>query len=89
MFDVGGGELILIVLAIIILFGPKKIPELMNMFGKGYRHVRSAQDSIRSEFDKIGKESINEVNKVKEVGKDVSEEIKIKPNNTKKSDKSN
>jgi len=30
MFDIGGGELIVIILAVILLFGPKKIPEIMS-----------------------------------------------------------
>jgi TatA/E family protein of Tat protein translocase len=46
MFDVGGGELLLIVLAILLLFGPKKIPEVANMVGKGMRKVRQAQDEF-------------------------------------------
>ncbi|MFM7773903.1 MAG: twin-arginine translocase TatA/TatE family subunit [Candidatus Kapaibacterium sp.] len=46
MFDVGGGEILLIVLAILMLFGPKKIPEIAAMFGNGMRKVRRAQDDF-------------------------------------------
>ena len=46
MFDVGGGELLLIVLAVLVLFGPKKIPEVAAMIGKGMRKVRQAQDDF-------------------------------------------
>ncbi len=46
MFDVGGGELLLIVVAILVLFGPKKIPEVASMIGKGMRKVRQAQDEF-------------------------------------------
>ena len=46
MFDVGGGELLLIVLAVLVLFGPKKIPEVAAMIGKGMRKVRQAQDEF-------------------------------------------
>src|SRR5689334_238874 len=46
MFDVGGGELLMIVLAILVLFGPKKIPEVASMVGKGMRKVRQAQDDF-------------------------------------------
>lgn len=48
MFDVGGGELVLIVLAIIVLFGPKKIPEIAQMVGKGMQKVRQAQSQFQS-----------------------------------------
>jgi len=46
MFDVGGGELLFIVLIILLLFGPKKIPELMRSFGSGLRHFRRAQEDL-------------------------------------------
>ncbi len=46
MFDVGGGELLLIVMAVLVLFGPKKIPEVASMVGKGMRKVRQAQDEF-------------------------------------------
>ncbi len=46
MFDVGGGELLLIVVAILVLFGPKKIPEIASMIGQGMRKVRQAQDEF-------------------------------------------
>lgn len=50
MFDIGGGELIVIVLAIILLFGPKKIPELARMFAKGMHQVRKAQAQIQTQM---------------------------------------
>lgn len=46
MFDVGGGELLFIVLIILLLFGPKKIPELMRNIGSGLRHFRRAQEDL-------------------------------------------
>lgn len=46
MFDVGGGEILLIVLAILLLFGPRKIPEIASMVGNGMRKVRKAQDDF-------------------------------------------
>lgn len=46
LFAVGPKELILIVIAILILFGGKKIPELMRGIGRGiseYRYERNKQ----------------------------------------------
>jgi sec-independent protein translocase protein TatA len=72
MFDVGGGELLLIVLAILLLFGPKKIPELMQALGKGMRQFRKAQAEFQSQFNEIksdieqsAKVATNEVKSVK------------------------
>lgn len=46
MFDIGGGEFLFIVLAVIVLFGPKKIPEIAQMIGKGIRQFRQAQQDF-------------------------------------------
>lgn len=53
MFDVGGGELLLILLAFLLLFGPKKIPELSSMLGKGLRELRKAQSEFQSQINEI------------------------------------
>jgi len=39
----GGQELIIIALALLLLFGGKKIPELMRGLGKGIREFKDAQ----------------------------------------------
>ena len=56
MFDIGGGELILIVLAILVLFGPEKIPEIAQMFGKGMQQLRKAQSQFQTQINDIQKE---------------------------------
>lgn len=45
---IGGGELLLILLVLIILFGTKKIPELARGLGKG---IREFKDAIKEEQD--------------------------------------
>ena len=42
----GTFEIILIILAIIILFGAKKIPEIARGLGKGLREFKKAKDEI-------------------------------------------
>ena len=42
MFGLGGTEMILIGLAILLLFGGKKIPELMKGLGKGIKEFKDA-----------------------------------------------
>ena len=56
MFDIGGGELILIVLAFLILFGPKKVPEITKMLGKGMRKVKEAQTELKNQLKELEKE---------------------------------
>ena len=61
MFDIGGGELIVILLAFFLLFGPKKIPEISRMLGKGFQKVKQAQFELKSQLNEIEKEIKNEV----------------------------
>jgi sec-independent protein translocase protein TatA len=60
MFDVGGGEIFLIVLAILLLFGPEKLPELMRSIGKGMSHIRNAQTEFQRNLNAMADE-IDEV----------------------------
>lgn len=53
MFDVGGGELIFILIAALLMFGPKKIPEVAQMIGKGMREFRRAQDGLRAQIREV------------------------------------
>ena len=47
----GGGEWILILFAILLLFGGRKIPELMKGLGKGIREFNSARANIKDELE--------------------------------------
>jgi sec-independent protein translocase protein TatA len=49
-FNIGGGELFLIILFIIIFFGAKKIPELARGLGKGIREFKNATSDIQKEI---------------------------------------
>ncbi|MFA8299474.1 MAG: twin-arginine translocase TatA/TatE family subunit [Hyphomicrobiales bacterium] len=49
--DISGGEILLILLAIIIVFGPSKIPEFAKKFGKGMAEIKKASNDIRSEIN--------------------------------------
>ncbi len=81
MFDVGGGELLLILLAIIILFGPKKIPEVARFLGKGIRQFRQAQSEIQTQISKIQQEVSDEINVVKKEIVNSSSDASVKPEN--------
>ena len=47
----GGTEWILIVLAVLILFGGRKIPEFMRGLGKGIREFKDAKDNVKKEIE--------------------------------------
>ena len=47
----GPQEIILIVLALLLLFGGKKIPELMKGLGKGMKEFKKAKDEVDDDDD--------------------------------------
>lgn len=57
--NLGGGEILLILLFILIFFGAKKIPDLAQGLGKGIREFRKAardiQDDVEKEIKQIDK----------------------------------
>ena len=59
MFDnLGGGEMLLIFLVILIFFGPKKIPELATSLGKGMRKFRDAKEGLEDQLKTVMKEPV-------------------------------
>ena len=49
----GAGEIIIIALVILLLFGGKKIPELMRGLGKGVRSFKEGINDIEQDITKI------------------------------------
>ena len=47
----GGMEWVLIFLAILLLFGGKKIPELMKGIGKGVREFNDAKEKVKENIE--------------------------------------
>ena len=55
----GGGEIFIILLVILLLFGSKRIPEIARGMGKGIRQFKDATNDIQSDLT----DSIKEVKK--------------------------
>ena len=62
LFSLGGPEVIIILFAILLLFGGKKIPELMRGMGKGIKEFNNARATIETEL-KEGMKEIEEKKK--------------------------
>ena len=57
IFGIGSGEIVVIVLVVLLLFGGKKIPELMRGIGKGVRSFKQGLNDVTDEIDKAGDSS--------------------------------
>jgi sec-independent protein translocase protein TatA len=71
IFNLGTGEIIVIVLIVLLLFGGKKIPELMRGLGKGVKSFKQGMNEVEEEIknaDPIDgkKESSNQEKKIPE-----------------------
>ena len=60
MGSLGTPELLVILLIVLLLFGAKKIPELMQGLGKGVREFRKAARDIQDEIEKSPEEKKTE-----------------------------
>ena len=50
--NLGTGEIIIIALVLLLLFGGKKIPELMRGIGKGVRNFKEGMNEIEKDINK-------------------------------------
>lgn len=50
--NLGTGEIIAIVLVILLLFGGRKIPELMRGLGKGVKSFKQGMNEVEDELKK-------------------------------------
>lgn len=50
MFGLGTPEIILIAIVILVLFGAKKIPELMQGLGKGIKEFKKASSDVEKDI---------------------------------------
>lgn len=68
------GEMALIAIAIVVLFGPDKLPQIARDLGSGVRKMRGAVEDIKTEIMKETDNPVSEIKrqieKVKDAAKD-------------------
>jgi len=84
------GEMLVVFLVIVVLFGPDKIPNIARELGQGVRKMRSAVEDIKTEimketdgsvsdikkdFDEI-KNSVADINPINDIKKHIEDGIK-------------
>jgi len=51
MFGFGPGEMLMALVAILLLFGAKRIPEIAGSFGKGIREFKKNMSDVQKEIE--------------------------------------
>lgn len=70
--SLGGGEVMVILLFILMFFGSEKIPGIAKGLGKGIREVKDAMNGVQDELKGGLREAEKEINKIKgDVTKDL------------------
>ncbi|WP_226064393.1 Sec-independent protein translocase subunit TatA/TatB [Kaistella polysaccharea] len=68
------GEMLMIALAIVVLFGPDKLPQIARDLGQGVRKMRGAMEDVKTEIlketDNPVAEIKREIDKVKKAAQD-------------------
>jgi len=67
------GEMLLIAIAIVVLFGPDKLPQIARDLGAGVRKMRGAMEDVKTE---ILKETDNPVSEIKKEIEKVKQQAK-------------
>ncbi len=75
MGPVGVQEMVVIFLVALVLFGPKKLPELGKTIGKAITEFRRAQSELKSTFESHMRELEKENESIKEVTRSYTNEI--------------
>src|SRR5689334_17862775 len=76
MGSLGFPELILVFVVALLVFGPKKLPELGKSLGKGLREFRRATDDLKATWDDQIKDAENSIKDVKDTVNSAAADIK-------------
>lgn len=75
MGPIGMGEVIVLFILALLIFGPKKLPELGKTFGKGMAEFKRASNELRSTFQREMDNIEHETREVKNLSSSVSRDI--------------
>ena len=64
-FNLGFSELIVVFIIALLVFGPKKLPELGKSLGKGLREFKRATEDLKSNWDEQMREAERSIQETK------------------------
>lgn len=68
------GEMLMIALVIVVLFGPDKLPQIARDLGQGVRKMRGAMEDVKTEILKETDNPVSEIKREIEKVKDAAKE---------------
>lgn len=82
--DISGGELIIIILAVFLVFGPKKLPEIARKMGRIINEIKHASGELTREFQDETGNIARELRQTRESIHRESEKLKSELEQTRK-----
>jgi sec-independent protein translocase protein TatA len=82
--DISGGELLVIMLVVFLVFGPDKLPEMARKAGRFMNQLKKASNDLTREFKKETAVFEHEINAVQKKANDQVESVSREITRTKK-----
>ncbi len=70
---IGGPEIFVIMIIVVVIFGADKIPEIARGLGKGIRQVKDATNDIKREINESAQKQGIDTEVVSDINKEVNE----------------
>jgi len=68
---ISGGEIFIVLIVVLLLFGANRIPEIARGLGKGMREFKKATDDIKKEISDSSDSIVDDINDMKDTFKDI------------------
>jgi len=75
MLGIGFPEMLLIMAIALLVFGPKKLPEIGKSLGRALREFKRSSDELKERFEEEVR--AEEFKSVKDVGEELKKDIKL------------
>lgn len=68
---ISGGEIFIVMIVVLLLFGANKIPEIARGLGKGMNEFKKATDDIKKEINTSADDVADDFKEIKDTFKDI------------------